>query len=100
MKKPDDLRRQARAKHIMENSKRGGVSIHTAADSNADNNDESDSSMVKRFLRQRRHAFKSLEVVWVQGGHHVHLDTPEPVAEAITEFLQRVRPPKVERPKL
>ena len=56
--------------------------------------------MVKRFLRQRRHAFKSLEVVWVQGGHHVHLDTPEPVAEAITDFLQRIGPLKLELPKL
>ena len=52
-----------------------------------------DSSMVKRFLRDRRHAFAELDVAWVPGGHHAHLDTPAPVAAAIVSFLRRTPPP-------
>ena len=52
--------------------------------------DESDTA-VRRFLINRTPHFKhQLEVAWVPGGHHVHLDKPEPVASHVVSFLRRV----------
>ncbi len=38
-------------------------------------------------LEPRKDAIKDLRVVHVDGGHHVHLDDPEPVAKVVREFL-------------
>ena len=57
-------------------------------ESEADAGAESDTP-VKRFLRNRRHVFRDLEVEWVPGGHHAHLDTPEPVAAAVARFISK-----------
>ena len=37
--------------------------------------------------------FAELDVAWVPGGHHAHLDTPAPVAAAVVAFLRRTPPP-------
>ena len=34
----------------------------------------------------------------MQGGHHVHLDTPEPVTRAIVEFLRQETEPALSMP--
>ncbi len=38
-------------------------------------------------LKSRKDAFRQLQVAHVDGGHHVHLDDPEPVAEVVREFF-------------
>ena len=62
------------------------------------NDMEDDDSMVKKFFQRRAPHFKDLQVVWVQGGHHVHLDTPEPVTRAIVEFLRQETEPALSMP--
>jgi pimeloyl-ACP methyl ester carboxylesterase len=38
-----------------------------------------------------RRAVKHLEVLEIEGGHHVHLDRPEVVAQALNAFYERTR---------
>ena len=59
-------------------------------ESESDAGAESDTP-VKRFLRNRRHVFRDLEVEWVPGGHHAHLDTPAPgpIADAVARFISK-----------
>jgi hypothetical protein len=46
----------------------------------------------KAFLERRRSAFPDLTLRTMEGGHHLHLDTPEPVAALIADFLMPVMP--------
>lgn len=39
-----------------------------------------------QLLKVRRSAIKNLTTVEIDGGHHVHMDAPEPVAKAISKF--------------
>ncbi|MCA9716069.1 MAG: alpha/beta hydrolase [Myxococcales bacterium] len=41
----------------------------------------------EQLARQRVESLASLELVRLPGGHHVHLDDPEPVAAAVRSFL-------------
>ena len=39
------------------------------------------------YFRSRMKLIRHLKTVWLPGNHHLHLDTPEPVAEVILEFI-------------
>jgi pimeloyl-ACP methyl ester carboxylesterase len=41
------------------------------------------------LVSERAECFQNLEVVKVQGDHHLHLNSPEPVADVINEFLEK-----------
>ena len=43
---------------------------------------------LKVNFEKRKHLAQNLEQVTCPGGHHLHMDNPEPVAEKIIEFLQ------------
>lgn len=40
------------------------------------------------LMRRRKEAIRNLEKVTLEGGHHLHMDDPEPVAKAIRRFLK------------
>jgi pimeloyl-ACP methyl ester carboxylesterase len=44
----------------------------------------------RTFVKRRQHIFRDLTIEWMEGGHHLHLDTPAPTAALITAFLQPV----------
>ncbi len=39
------------------------------------------------YFRSRPELIRHLKTVWLPGNHHLHLDTPRPVAKVIAEFL-------------
>jgi pimeloyl-ACP methyl ester carboxylesterase len=47
-----------------------------------------DGMLKKRpYFHPRLGVIKDLQTVWLPGNHHLHLDEPEPVAQAINEFM-------------
>ncbi len=40
-------------------------------------------------FKARKEAIPHLEAVMLPGGHHLHMDTPEPVAKVIRDFLEK-----------
>ena len=42
------------------------------------------------LLQKRMPYVKNLQHQIVPGGHHLHLDNPEPIAMAIREFLNKI----------
>ena len=40
------------------------------------------------YLQGRRNLVQKLQTVWLPGNHHLHLDTPEPVARVLSQFLR------------
>lgn len=43
--------------------------------------------MDAEFIKRRTHALKNLKMHHLRGGHHLHLENPEPVADVINGFL-------------
>lgn len=42
----------------------------------------------EEIMKQRLNLIKHLKLIYVEGHHHAHLDTPLPIAEQINQFIQ------------
>jgi hypothetical protein len=46
-------------------------------------------SYPENIFQARAEAIQDLTIHQVEGGHHVHMDNPQPVAEVISQFLMQ-----------